>query len=408
MLASIDRSRILMALAGLLAAALLLILLARAWQEPHDSNTYSLLADAFLHGRLDIAGCFDVDCARTGGKIWVVFPPAPAILAMPFVAIFGTGFAAYIPLSLVLSGVTLWLWWRIFRKLELDPAQAGWLVVAIAFATPVYYITIRGNGIWFFAQVVGTLALTAAMHEALDRRLLTAGIALGIAFLSRQMTILLAPFVFALALDPGEWLISFRRDYLTRAIAFALPVAAALAIYLAYNAVRFGNPLETGYAYISASFAGKDVNFVTYRVHEVGLFSARYALFNTLYLLVQGFHVDFAGRYLTELGKLDPAGTSIIAASPFLLLVFFAPMRRPIVIGLLTAAAMAAIMLLYHSNGYSQYNAQRYTLDWLPVLFLALALGPAREHAGAFRLLTVYAMALNLAAMGILALTVGR
>jgi hypothetical protein len=111
---------------------------------------------------------------------------------------------------------------------------------------------------------------------------------------------------------------------------------------------------------------------------------------------------------MTELGKLDPFGSSIIAASPFLLLAFFAPMRRTIVIGLGIAAVMVIIMLFYHSNGYTQYNTQRYTLDWLPVIFLALALGPARDHAGAFRLLAVYAMLLNLAAMGVLALTVGR
>jgi hypothetical protein len=286
--------------------------------------------------------------------------------------------------------------------------HACWLLAAIAFATPLYYVTIRGNGIWFFAQVVGTLALTAAVHEALRKRLLTAGIALGIAFLSRQLIILLAPFVFALALDAGERLISFRRDYVRRAAAFALPVAIAIAIYLVYNAVRFGNPLETGYAYISAMGAGNQPNFVTYRIREIGLFSTQFALFNAFYLFLQGFHVEFAGRYLTELGKLDPSGTSILAASPFLLLAFFAPMRRAIVLGLIAAAVMAALMLLYHSNGYSQYNTQRYTLDWLPVLFLALALGPVREHAGAFRVLTLYGMLLNIAAMGVLALTAGR
>jgi hypothetical protein len=404
MLASVDRSRILMTLAGLAAAALLLALLARAWKEPHDSNSYSLLADAFLHGRLDVSSCFDIDCARYGGKIWVIFPPAPAILAMPFVAVFGTSFAGYIPLSLVLSGVTLWLWWRIFRAVGLEPAHAGWLVVAIAFATPLYYVTIRGNGVWFFAQVVGTLAVTAAIHEALGRRLVTAGLTLGLAFLSRQMTILLAPFIFALALEADERLISFRRDHLRRAAIFALPIVIALAVYIVYNTLRFGAPLETGYVYISAM--GSEPSAVTYRNHEIGLFSARYALFNAFYLLLQGFHVDFVGRYMIELGKLDPFGSSIIAASPFLLLAFFAPMRRAIVIGLGIAAVMIIFMLLYHSNGYTQYNTQRYTLDWLPVIFLALALGPARDHAGAFRLLVVYAMLLNLAAMGVLALTV--
>src|ERR1700754_1656692 len=86
MLASVGRSRILMTLAGLAGAALLVVLLAAAWKESPGTNSYSLLADAFLHGRLDVASFIDVDCARYGGKIWVIFPPAPAIVVMPFVA----------------------------------------------------------------------------------------------------------------------------------------------------------------------------------------------------------------------------------------------------------------------------------------------------------------------------------
>jgi hypothetical protein len=145
---------------------------------------------------------------------------------------------------------------------------------------------------------------------------------------------------------------------------------------------------------------------ITHRINDIGLFSPKYLTFNSLYLLVQGFHIDFVGQYLTELGKVDNAGTSILAASPFIMLAFFAPMRRDVVIGLLCAAVIIGITLFYHSNGYTQYNVQRYTLDWLPVLFMALALGPVREHAGAFRLLVVYALALNAVTMLLLRLTV--
>lgn len=398
-----DRSLLLTVLAAGLVAALFAIVLWRITGEHGDANSYAMLADAFLHGRLDVARCFDVDCAHHAGKAWVVFPPAPALAALPFVAIFGTTFGHFILLTTLFTGLTLWLWWRIFRAFELERVHAAWLLVAIAFATPLYYVTIRGDGIWFFAQVVGTLLLTLALHEAVQQRLLTAGIALGLAFLSRQMLLLYAPFLFVLALRPTEPLLALRKDYIRRFLELALPIAAAIVIYLVYNDIRFGNPLDTGYGFIDAPPPEAGGSFISQRLGEIGLFSRKYVLFNTLYLFVQGFHIDFAGRYMTELGKIDNSGTSLLAASPFVLLAFFAPMRRSLVVGLMVAALIAGISLFYHSNGYSQHNVQRYTLDWLPVIFIALALGPVRQFAGPFRLLVIYALGLNAVAMALLA-----
>ena len=401
-----DRRWILACSAGLIVLALLVIVALRILGEAGNTNGYAMLAEAFRVGRLDVDRCVDVDCAVYAGKTWVVFPPAPALIALPFVAWFGTAFAGFIAIGTALTALTLWLWWRIIRRLGLERDHARWLLVAIAFATPLYYVTIRTDGVWSFAQVAGLLFLTCAIHEALHQRLFTAGLALGLAFLSRQMLILLAPFLFALALRSEERLISFEPYHWRRAAAFAAPILAALAIYLAYNAARFGSPLDTGYGYIAAQVRPEAASMITHRINDIGLFSPKYLTFNSLYLLVQGFHIDFVGQYLTELGKVDNAGTSILAASPFIMLAFFAPMRRDVVIGLLCAAVIIGITLFYHSNGYTQYNVQRYTLDWLPVLFMALALGPVREHAGAFRLLVVYALALNAVTMLLLRLTV--
>jgi len=401
-----DRRWVLAGAAGLIVLALIAIVALRILGEHGNTNSYAMLAEAFRLGRLDVPRCFDVDCASYAGKTWVVFPPAPALIALPFVAWFGTAFAGFIAVGAAMTALTLWLWWRVFAKLGLEREHALWLLAAIAFATPLYYVTIRADGVWSFAQVAGMLFLTGAIHEAIHQRLVTAGIALGLAFLSRQMLLLQAPFLFALALRPEERLISFGRDHVRRALALGIPILAAIAVYLIYNAVRFGNPLDTGYGYITAGADPDKIGMITHRITDIGLFSSKYLTFNTLYLLVQGFHVDFVGKYMTELGKLDAAGTSILAASPFVLLAFFAPMRRDLVVGLLCAAVIIGITLLYHSNGYTQYNVQRYTLDWLPAIFIALALGPVREHAGAFRLLVVYALALNAVTMLLLRLTV--
>lgn len=87
-----------------------------------------------------------------------------------------------------------------------------------------------------------------------------------------------------------------------------------------------------------------------------------------------------------------------------MLMAFFTPLKRPVLIGIACAIVIAAPTFLYHSNGFSQYNVQRYVLDWLPILFYMLALAVTRREAPVFGLLVVYGMGLNLATMAVLAM----
>lgn len=396
------RQTILLGLAVLLAIPLIGGFALSMIVESGGSNSYALLAQAFLEGRFDSPTCFDGDCAVFEGRTYVMFPPVPAVIAMPFVAVFGVGFSGFVALSIVAVAITLFLWWRILQTLETERTIAIWLLFALGFATPLYFVVLRGDGVWFFAQSIGFLLTTAAIHQTVrGGSLVLAGAFIGLAFLCRQMSVFYLPFLFALALRPDERLISFSKAHITRVLKLGLPVAVAVLVYLAYNYVRFGDPLETGYQYMAS---GGEWSMINHRINEFGLFSGAYLFFNTIYLFLQGFHLQFGGdAMLTPIG-LDPAGVSLLAASPFVLLAFLTPMRRPVVIGIACILVMAVPMLWYHSNGFSQYNVQRYVLDWLPILFYMLALAVTRREAPVFGLLVVYAMGLNLATMALLAL----
>lgn len=403
-----------LAAAGLaLVAALLAGFTLRAWGEVGGTNSYALLADAFLHGRFDSPTCFDIDCARYAGKIYVIFPPAPALVAMPLVAIFGPNATGFLVLSgFMLAGVA-WIWFEIAARLGLGREARIWTTLAFVFGTPAFYVGLRGDNVWFFAQSFGLLVTSLAVLAAMDRRLWLAGAMIGLAFLTRQMTLFLAPFLFALSRPKEARLISFDRATIVDALRLGLPLAAALAVYLAYNYARFGSPLETGYAYIAAYPDGEERSFITWRIEDLGLFSKEYLLSNVLYLFVQGFHAEFGGRYMTELVRMDPMGTSLLAASPFLLFAFYARPDAKLLTGLLAIVAAAGITLFYHSNGFIQHNVQRYVLDWLPALYVLLlpALAGASERVDErlrlFKLLAVYALGLNVAAFVITGITKG-
>jgi len=78
-------------------------------------NHFVYLADAFLRGHLYIPNIL-TELASWNGHYFVVYPPMPAILLMPFVAIFGTSF--YQPvLSIVLGAVNVLLAYTVLLKL---------------------------------------------------------------------------------------------------------------------------------------------------------------------------------------------------------------------------------------------------------------------------------------------------
>ena len=405
MLGRINAMGVLFAIAALMALALLGGLALYAFLENPGSNSYALLAEAFLNGRLDTTTCFDGDCARFEDKIFVMFPPVPAIIALPFVALFGVEFSGFVLISALAFALSVWLWWQIFEGLKLDRDVAIWLLLGLAFATPLYYVTIRGDGVWFFAQSIGFAFTSLAIHQMVrGGSLILAGACIGAAFLCRQMAVFYLPFLFALSLDRFEPLISFSRDHIIRVLKLGLPVAAAVGVYLAYNYLRFGDPMQTGYPYMMGAEMAEGGSIINYRLAEHGLWSLAYFLFNTVYLFLQGFHLEFTGNSMVEPLALDPSGTAILAASPFVLFAFFAPMRRPVLIGVVTILAIAVPTLFYHSNGFSQYNVQRYALDWLPILFYILAVALAERDLRGLALLVTYGIGLNLATMAFLAL----
>ncbi|GLK67096.1 glycosyltransferase family 39 protein [Hansschlegelia plantiphila] len=395
-----------------LAGMLILALVYRALTEHGGGNSYALLADALLHGRFDSPTCFDSDCARFMERIYVIFPPVPALIAAPLVALFGPNASGFIIISGLLAIVTGWSWWSIAGRLGLDREARAWATLAFMFGAPAIFVTLRGDGVWFFAQAVGLCLVSLAILSALDRRVLLAGVLIGLAFLSRQMALFLAPFIFVLARPKGAKLIAFDRETVADAVKLAAPILIAIAAYCAYNYARFGAPFETGYAHIAAYPAENDRNFITWRIIDGGLFNRDYFVSNLAYMFLQGFHMEFAGKYMTEIVRMDPMGTSILAASPFVLYAFYARADMRLLVGLPVILAIAGITMFYHSNGFSQQNVQRYALDWLPVLYVLLMAGAftgapekVAERLNVFKLLTTYAIGLNVAAFAIASLT---
>jgi hypothetical protein len=404
---------VMLALALLLGLALLAVLAFRTLTEGGQTNSYALIAQSFLTGTPWASGCFDVDCAQYQGRTYIVFPPLPGVVAMPLVALNGVNTGGFMLIGLAGLGLSLWLWQRIFSACEVERDVQTWLLIALAFASPLYYVSLRADGIWFFAQIIGFPLVTLALHEAIFGRFITSGVALGLALLCRQMSVFYAPLLLLIAIGPTAPLFRVSMERIGWLVKLAVPIALGLAGYFAYNYWRFGDILETGYGFIFYDTSPDPITgqtpTLTARVRDHGVWSSAYVLYNAAYLLVQGFDITFDETKKLMMTGMDNGGTSVLAACPWLLFLAFTPFRRLALFCLLLIVGFATLLLFYHSNGFSQYNTQRYILDWLPAALLMLALAKDRLalHKDVLALLVVWGMALNVVMVGVLALTVG-
>lgn len=337
------------------------------------------LAESLLEGRLHLApGLAAIDePARYEGRDYLPLGPAPALLLVPFVAIAraaGTTLSqGWINPVLVAAVFALSL--GVARRSGLSREDGLLAAFALVLASPflaVVAIPIAN----YFSHAVACLLVLAALYEFLGRnRPWLIGTLLA-CVLATRLTAGLGVAFFAAALllersSPGER---------ARRLAWmAAPVLLAAALLLLYNAVRFGDPLETGYALQRVPDARQ------LEARGYGLISLRHLPGNLYYLLLALPLPTFAQgtQSVIEWPGLRPGpwGMSLLVTSPWLLWLVPRWPRDPIGRLLLAAAGLVALSILpTWSMGYAQFG-YRFALDFLPFLWLALLLA-FRQQGG--------------------------
>src|SRR6185295_4044570 len=124
--------------------------------DPH----YLYLAQSFLHGKLALDGRppSENDWAFYQGHWYVSFPPFPAVVIMPLVAIWGLAVWDRLFWALLagLGPALLYVLLRALRESggsERSPREDLVLTLLFAFGTPFYYTAVQGT-VWFAAHVV--------------------------------------------------------------------------------------------------------------------------------------------------------------------------------------------------------------------------------------------------------------
>lgn len=347
----------------------------RSWVVRPAFNPNVAEAQAILHGRLDLWPR-RWDTAWYEGRVYNVYPPMFTLIGLVGLSMNPHEVPAVIPgvLVFVLPGLGFALFYRRTQRI--------WLAVllTITYTTgtsllPVASRALATGSANFVNHVLSQLGMLLLLLDYFGRRRLwPAAIGLMIACWSRQLTAFYAIALLAMAVANTTG--SARA---TRGVLAGAAVAAALAVPMVFNTLKFGDPLESGYRYV---YVGRDDYFA--RQAQDGLFAARFVPRNLYYM-----NVGLPERRQTDGSfRLRPndKGTGIWWTTPLLCLALVDGRRiwrnrenRAV----LSAAGLVYLALLfYHVTGASQPGYNRFSLDFVPVLLAVLAPHCAGRYRG--------------------------
>jgi hypothetical protein len=344
--------------AGALACVVTAIL-SRGRATPYDG--YVLLAQAFAHGHvwIDWPGGW-IDALPYGGNYYIIEAPLPAVVLLPWVAVFGT--ANQTVLAVLLCGVAVGACWRTCEQLGVRDGPNAWICAFLFAGTQLAWCAMLGD-VWFAAHVAAVACAFLALAELTGkRRGFLVALALVAAAFSR--------FSLVLALPVFAWLVLRDRapdERRNAALGFGAAVAFGAVLWVAYNQARWGLWYDIGYT-------------AWYHQDSVGSpfgspFQWRYLPYELWSFFVQAPAFQPSWPFAVP----GYGGVALTWTSPALALALFARRPRALVAGLWVATLLVAgPSFLYYVNGFAQFG-MRHALDFEPFLIVLMALA-ARER----------------------------
>jgi hypothetical protein len=384
-------------------------------------NHYALMANAWLHGRLDLpdgppAYSQNNDFAEFAGKTYISFPPFPAVLMLPFVKLAGSPenfrdgqFVIW------LAGLGPMLLFLVLEKLrrtgEAHRSERENVVFALLFAFgTVYFFTAVEGTVWFAALVVGVFLEAAYVLFALGaERPALAGLALACAYMTRPPMLLAAPLFALEALRacsrPEEahqagfaerlasaWRRLDAKKLIQKYVAFAVPIFAAFAVNSFLNHARYDNwsPFDPGHEYLTVAWRG--------RMMKWGVLSYHYLAKNlgVMLTILPWLSAHQTGRAAFDAPfQINEHGLALWFTTPLYLWLLYPRRTGPLSTAVVVSALLPMTMdLLYQNSGWRQFG-YRFSCDYSILLFVLLAIGERRMGAW-FKLAAVWSVGWNL------------
>jgi hypothetical protein len=247
-------------------------------------------------------------------------------------------------------------------------------------------VAVQGT-VWFAAHVVAAAFICLYLLCAFGaRRPAAAGLALGLAFLCRPATLLLVAFFVLQAITAAKEEGRARPDsgsrLLRTLVTFVFPLGLIVAAAMWHNAARFGDPLELGHRFLQIRWRA--------RIETWGLFSTHYLPRNLTVFFLSLPWLAESSPFI----RISRHGLALWFTTPNLLWSLWPKKLDPMVVALWAAVVPTALCtLLYQNTGWIQFGS-RFSLDYLPLLFVLVALS-RRRFGAAFLACAAFAIVVN-------------
>jgi hypothetical protein len=353
---------------GLSSCILFMLLVSGRVAE--GSQQFSELANAFVHGQANFMhpiGSYGQDPINYHGKIYWGEGPFPAVVLMPFVAIFNIFnaffYQGYIEWVFIL-GVIFFVYKlaRIFKYSQEDSA-----LMSLAFTLGTVFIGIIAiSSSWFFAQVLATFLIFWSLYEFYSRRRwwLIGSICAAIMLTRITASPIILFFLFELWVKTPV-----KRKNLKIYAQLLSPVVLGALLIGLYNLVRFDSPLNGGFAY-QTLYQDSSMS------RAYGIFSIKHIPANLYSLIFRSPDITLISNNSWSLKfpfvENNTLGMSMFITSPYLLVLFtykwssYSDQIRRLI---LATGVCILFVLTYYGIGLEQFGT-RYSLDFLPELFV--------------------------------------
>jgi hypothetical protein len=361
-----------------------------------ESAYFNLLADAFLHGRLYlIAPPSTIDLTLHEGKWYVAFPPLPAIIMLPWVAIAGVESLNTVFFTALFGAANVALVFLLLTSLserrwtQLSRADNLWLTLLFSLGSVHWSVATVGM-VWQLDQICAVTFVALAVWLSVERASpWSIGAALGLAMAARPHVALTWPLLLAIAaihhnpkVQPYAW-----RPLGAWAVKSAVPMLGMTATLLLYNKVRFGNLLDFGYLDMNIA------DVLRPGLQEYGQFS--------LHFLPKNFWAMWLATPVSieqwPFLEPNPWGMSLLLTTPALVYLSRASSGGWLAAGAWTSFALLMIpLLLYYSTGWIQFG-YRYSLDFMVPVMVLMALAAGKRVSTGMRCLILAGVLVNFA-----------
>ncbi len=433
---------------GFAVSAFLVYYLLGPRETPYSN--FVLLADRLLHGHVDLKEDITyLELSVRNGKFYVIPPPWPAIIVLPGVALFGVALNQTL-VSTVIGAINASVVHRITRGVTERLSAHIWLTALFMLGT-IYWYAASNGGVWYFSHTVAVLFLFLAIYvTVVDKRPLWAGLFLGAAFWSRQPTILALPFFLIMFSD--QWLPESRKQEtsllkrvdLKPLILLGVGLGVFIALSFVYNYLRFETPLDASqnfrkpeilrepwfnhgpfhYSYVerhvpvffeSMPIVKSTAPYVIPSFSGMAMWSTTPAFFYALFYGIRSKLIIALAAALLFIAVAIVISRAVAAAWeldwatqefplranvwPFYLLIALAVYfgrKDKLVLACWSAILPITLMLFtFAGTGFAQFG-YRFSLDFLPFLFLLTVKAMGDDLKWHHKLLIVTSIAINL------------